>query len=140
MHQLNEKIRLWLDPKTVERAALEQLLNTASLSFVEGLAVMPDCHSGKGAVIGSVIASSGAISPAAVGLDGGCGMNGVLTKFFARDLPDNLDGLRDSIISRIPVSVGGYHTKIGKSGPCFTRDPGGSAINWDKNTLKSPKA
>jgi len=115
VHQLNEKIRLWLDPKTVERAALEQLLNTASLSFVEGLAVMPDCHSGKGAVIGSVIASSGAISPAAVGLDGGCGMNGVLTKFFARDLPDNLDGLRDGIISRIPVSVGGYHTKIGKS-------------------------
>lgn len=115
MYQLNEKIKLWLDPKTIERTALEQLLNTALLPFVEGLAVMPDCHSGKGAVIGSVIASSGAISPAAVGLDGGCGMNGVLTKFFARDLPDNLDGLRDGIISRIPVSVGGYRKKISKS-------------------------
>lgn len=115
MHLLKEKIRLWLDPKIIEEAALQQLLNTAELSFVDGLAVMPDCHHGKGAVVGSVIASSGAISPAAVGLDKGCGMIGVLTRFFAKDLPDNLDGLRDGIIARIPVSAGGYNTIIKKS-------------------------
>lgn len=115
MYELKEKIRLWLDPKTIEGAAMQQLINTAEMDFVDGLAVMPDCHHGKGAVVGSVIASSGAISPAAVGLDGGCGMIGVLTKFFAYDLPDNLDNLRDGIIARIPVSVGGYHTTIKKS-------------------------
>ena len=115
MYELNEKIKLWLDPKTIEEAAMQQLINTAEMDFIEGLAVMPDCHHGKGAVIGSVIASSGAISPAAVGLDKGCGMSGVLTKFFASDLPDNLDKLRDGIIARIPVSVGGYHTTIKRS-------------------------
>lgn len=115
MYELKEKIRLWLDPTTIEPGAMTQLLSTIKLPFVDGLAVMPDCHDGKGAVIGSVIASSGAISPAAVGLDGGCGMIGILTKFFASDLPDNLDGLRDGIIKRIPVSVAGYNTAIKKS-------------------------
>ena len=58
MYELNQKIKLWLDPKTIEEAAMQQLINTAEMDFIEGLAVMPDCHHGKGAVIGSVIASS----------------------------------------------------------------------------------
>ena len=114
MHQIQEKIRLWLDPVTVEHDAIRQLINTSELPFVEGIAVMPDCHVGKGATVGSVIAYSGAISPAAVGVDIGCGMVGVKTKFFAHQLPDNLESVRDGIMRRVPVSAGGYQNEIKK--------------------------
>ena len=60
---------------------------------------MPDCHLGKGATVGSVIATKGAIIPAAVGVDVGCGMVAVKTKFFAKDLPDN-----KSLIDEIPMA------------------------------------
>jgi tRNA-splicing ligase RtcB (3'-phosphate/5'-hydroxy nucleic acid ligase) len=68
--------------------------------------VMPDCHLGKGATVGSVIATQGAVIPAAVGVDVGCGMVAVKTKFFAEDLPDNLDKLRSGIERRIPLGAG----------------------------------
>lgn len=68
-------IKLWTQLDTVEEQALKQLHNIASLPWAfHHVAVMPDVHYGKGATVGSVIATLGAISPAAVGVDIGCGM------------------------------------------------------------------
>lgn len=66
------------------------------------LAVMPDVHLGKGSTIGSVIPTKGAIIPAAVGVDIGCGMIAVRTSLTAGDLPDHLSGLRSAIESVVP--------------------------------------
>ena len=74
-------------------AALAQLRNIASLPFVfRHVAAMPDVHLGMGATVGSVIATRGAIVPAAVGVDIGCGMEAVRTTLRAVDLPDSLGG------------------------------------------------
>src|SRR5436853_6930996 len=107
MQKLTDKIFVWTNPDTIEENAKEQLINIAEMPFVfHHLAVMPDCHLGKGATVGSVIATNGAIIPAAVGVDVGCGMVAVKTKFFAKDLPDNLDKLRTGIERRIPLGAG----------------------------------
>ncbi len=66
------------------------------------LAVMPDVHVGKGSTIGSVIPTKGAIIPAAVGVDIGCGMMAVRTSLMASDLPDNLSGIRSAIEHAVP--------------------------------------
>ncbi len=75
------------------------------------VAVMPDVHLGKGATVGSVIATEGAVIPAAVGVDIGCGMIAVQTKLFAKDLPDNLKDIRDGIERRIPLGPGKFNQK-----------------------------
>ncbi|WP_069814404.1 RtcB family protein [Streptomyces sp. TP-A0874] len=96
-------IRMWADPGTVESAAMGQLRNVSTLPWVEGLAVMPDVHYGKGATVGSVIAMRGAVCPAAVGVDIGCGMSAVKTSLTANDLPGDLSRLRSKIEQAIPV-------------------------------------
>ena len=96
-------IRMWTDPAGVEDAAMQQLRNTTTLPWIHGLAVMPDVHYGKGATVGSVIAMRDAISPAAVGVDIGCGMTAVRTSLVADDLPDDLSRLRAAIEAAIPV-------------------------------------
>lgn len=107
MYKINDKILAWLDPNTIEEAAKQQLLNISEMPFLyKHVAVMPDCHLGKGATVGSVIATDKAIIPAAVGVDIGCGMIAVKTKFFANDLPDDLEKLRHSIERRIPLGAG----------------------------------
>jgi tRNA-splicing ligase RtcB len=107
MYQVNDKIVTFLPPESIEPQAKQQLINISELPFVfHHVAVMPDCHLGKGATVGSVIATKGAIIPAAVGVDIGCGMVAVKTKFFAKDLPDNLDKLRSGIERRIPLGAG----------------------------------
>jgi tRNA-splicing ligase RtcB (3'-phosphate/5'-hydroxy nucleic acid ligase) len=107
MYNLTEKIVTFLPPDSIEPQAKQQLQNIAELPFVfHHVAVMPDCHLGKGATVGSVIATKGAVIPAAVGVDVGCGMVAVKTKFFADDLPDNLDKLRSGIERRIPLGAG----------------------------------
>jgi tRNA-splicing ligase RtcB (3'-phosphate/5'-hydroxy nucleic acid ligase) len=107
MYNLTEKIVTFLPPESIEPQAQQQLQNIAELPFVfHHVAVMPDCHLGKGATVGSVIATKGAVIPAAVGVDVGCGMVAVKTKFFADDLPDNLDKLRSGIERRIPLGAG----------------------------------
>jgi tRNA-splicing ligase RtcB len=79
----------------LEDAARKQLLNAAQLPFIfKWIAAMPDVHWGIGATVGSVIPTKGAIIPAAVGVDIGCGMMAVQTSLNARDLPDNLKGIR----------------------------------------------
>jgi tRNA-splicing ligase RtcB len=96
-------VKLWTDGVPVEDDARKQLLNTARMPFIfKHLAVMPDVHLGKGSTIGSVIPTVGAIIPAAVGVDIGCGMIAARTSLHARDLPDNLHGLRSAIEHAVP--------------------------------------
>src|SRR6202158_1054795 len=91
-------ILAWTSPDEIEGVALEQLKNISSLPWVfHHVAAMPDVHFGKGATVGSVIAMKGAVSPAAVGVDVGCGMAAVRTSLSAKDLPDSLHGLRSEI-------------------------------------------
>ncbi|GHC65911.1 RtcB family protein [Streptomyces cinnamoneus] len=96
-------IRMWADPATVEPVAMQQLRNVSTLPWIQGLAVMPDVHFGKGATVGSVIAMRGAVCPAAVGVDIGCGMSAVKTSLTANDLPGDLSRLRSKIEEAIPV-------------------------------------
>ncbi|GHH41987.1 RtcB family protein [Streptomyces candidus] len=99
-------IRMWADPGSVEDGAMQQLRNVATLPWIKGLAVMPDVHYGKGATVGSVIAMQGAVCPAAVGVDIGCGMSAVKTSLTANDLPGDLSRLRSKIEQAIPVGRG----------------------------------
>lgn len=107
-HQLLEvaggkPIKLWTQGVPVEEDAKQQLMNTAKMPFIfKHLAVMPDVHLGKGSTIGSVIPTVGAIIPAAVGVDIGCGMIAARTSLTAADLPDNLHGLRSAIERAVP--------------------------------------
>ncbi|MFU8874010.1 RtcB family protein [Micromonospora sp. SL4-19] len=96
-------VRVWTDPYTIEAQAAKQLRNIGALPWVHGVAVMPDVHFGKGATVGSVIAMRQAVSPAAVGVDIGCGMSAVRTSLTAADLPDDLAPLRTAIEAAIPV-------------------------------------
>lgn len=96
-------IKMWAAGVPVEDEARKQLINTARLPFIyRHLAVMPDVHLGKGSTIGSVIPTQGAIIPAAVGVDIGCGMMAARTSLTAADLPDNLHGLRSAIERAVP--------------------------------------
>lgn len=95
-------VRAWVRGVEFEEEARAQVRNTASLPFVRALAVMPDCHWGMGATIGSVIATKGAIIPAAVGVDLGCGMLAVKTDLAAKDLPDALTLMRSEIEKAVP--------------------------------------
>lgn len=93
----------------IDAQALRQLHNIASLPIVHPhVAAMPDVHAGIGATVGSVIPTRGAIIPAAVGVDIGCGMNAVRTTLTASDLPDNLARLRSAIEAEVPVGFEQY--------------------------------
>lgn len=108
-------IRMWTDPATVEGVAMQQLRNVSSLPWIKGLAVMPDVHYGKGATVGSVIAMRGAVCPAAVGVDIGCGMSAVKTSLTANDLPGDLSRLRSRIEQAIPVGRGMHDSVVDPS-------------------------
>jgi len=95
--------RLWTPVEQIESQALTQLRNIASLPWVAHVAVMPDVHFGKGATVGSVIAMRGAVSPAAVGVDIGCGMGAMRTSLGAADLPESLRRIRSDLEDSIPV-------------------------------------
>ena len=96
-------VKMWTQGVPVDEQAKEQLANIARMPFVHShLAVMPDVHVGKGATVGSVIATKGAIIPAAVGVDIGCGMMAVQTTLKAQDLPESLAQLRARIERAVP--------------------------------------
>src|SRR5262245_12800611 len=102
-------VKLWARLEDVESQALDQLKSVASLPWVaHHVAVMPDVHVGKGATVGSVVAMRGAVAPAAVGVDIGCGMAAVATNLTAEDLPDGLRELRLAIEAAIPVGREGH--------------------------------
>jgi tRNA-splicing ligase RtcB len=105
-------VRMWTDPAAVEHEALQQIRNIGALPWVHGVAVMPDVHYGKGATVGSVIAMRDAVSPAAVGVDIGCGMSAVRTSLTASDLPDDLGALRRAIEDAIPVGFRSHENAV----------------------------
>src|SRR5919206_5285621 len=98
---INPKLLSWaseIDPGTIRQAE-----RTARLPIVEGhVALMPDAHVGIGATVGSVIPTRGAVIPAAVGVDIGCGMMAARTSLHAADLPDSLEGIRSAIEQAVP--------------------------------------
>jgi tRNA-splicing ligase RtcB len=95
-------VKIWT--RELEYEAMRQLINLSQLPIVPyHVAAMPDVHAGKGATVGSVIPTAAAIIPAAVGVDIGCGMCAVRLSLNARDLPDNLHGVRNAIEAAVPV-------------------------------------
>ena len=123
-------IKAWTNGVPVEEAAMRQLRNIASLPFIhKHVAAMPDVHFGLGATVGSVIATKGAVIPAAVGVDIGCGMMAVQTALPADRLPDNLAGLRAAIEHAVPHGRtdnggandrGAWHDPPDQIATCFT--------------------
>jgi tRNA-splicing ligase RtcB len=96
-------IKAWTKGVPLEDAARQQLLNVAQLPFIyKWVAAMADVHWGIGATVGGVIPTRGAIIPAAVGVDIGCGMMAVKTSLHANHLPDNLHGIRPAIEKAMP--------------------------------------
>ena len=96
-------IKHWTRGVPLEDAAREQLRNIARMPFIHRhVAVMPDVHLGKGATVGSVVPTIGAVIPAAVGVDIGCGMIAARTTLVASDLPDDLAPLRSAIEKAVP--------------------------------------
>jgi tRNA-splicing ligase RtcB len=111
VNRVNERLFNWAS--IIEPATLAQAEATASLPFIfPHMALMPDAHLGKGATVGSVIPTLGAIIPAAVGVDIGCGMAAVRTQYFREDLKANLPALRERIENAIPLSAGAYNTTL----------------------------
>lgn len=124
-------IKAWVKGVPVDAEARRQLENIARLPFIhEHVAVMPDVHVGKGATVGSVIATKGAIIPAAVGVDIGCGMMALRTDLSAADLPDNLAALRSGIEAAVP------HGGVGLKGGWKDGVPAGIASRWRKSGLE----
>jgi tRNA-splicing ligase RtcB len=100
-------IKAWTEGVPIEEAAMQQLRNVAQLPFIhKHVAAMPDVHWGMGATVGSVIPAKGAIIPAAVGVDIGCGMCAMRTSLTSHDLPDSLADLRREIERKVPVGFG----------------------------------
>lgn len=106
-------IKAWVDHVHLEDEALQQLKNCASMPFVfKHIAAMPDVHWGMGATVGSVIPTVGAVIPAAVGVDIGCGMCAVPTNLTASDLPESLKEIRHSIERTIPVGFNSHRDDL----------------------------
>lgn len=113
-------VRSWANGVPFEEAARQQVRNIASLPFVgPHVAVMPDVHFGRGATVGSVIPTSKAIIPAAVGVDIGCGMMATRLSLTADQLPDKLSRVRNVIERTVPTGFadwkrqGGRKSKLG---------------------------
>ena len=111
MEQIGRRLRSWatiLDPATREQA-----VTTSRLPFIyPHVALMPDAHLGKGATVGSDIPTLGAVIPAAVGVDIGCGMIAVRTQLTAADLPADRRAVRVAIEDAVPLSAGRYNTAV----------------------------
>ena len=106
MERVNDKAVVFLPWNTIESEAQRQILNTARMPFVfRHVAVMPDCHYGRGATVGTVLPTKGAVIPAAVGVDIGCGMIAVRTPLKRSDIPHPA-AVRAGIERRIPMSAG----------------------------------
>lgn len=112
-------VKIWASQ--IEDEAIEQVKNLANLPFIHShVAVMPDAHAGKGSTIGSVIATKGAIIPAAVGVDIGCGMSAVKLPYTVDELGD-LKMLRNSIERSVPVGFNYNREVEERAGLAFLR-------------------
>lgn len=122
-------VKAWTRGVPVEDEARQQLANISRMPFIHHhVAIMPDVHWGRGATVGSVIPTVGAVIPAAVGVDLGCGMIAAKTSLRASDLPDQLAGLRSRIEAAVP------HGRTNNGGPgdrgAWGRTPEGPAAAW----------
>lgn len=128
-------IKAWVKGVPVEEAAVKQLKNIAGLPFIHRhVAVMPDVHLGNGATVGSVIATKGAIVPAAVGVDIGCGMMAIQTSLTASDLPDSLAAIRSAIEYAVPhgfTTIANQHIK-----GSWNEEPVLVIAEWNKLRLR----
>src|SRR6266487_2040105 len=112
MEKLNDKLLSWAS--ILEDKTRAQAMTASTMPFIfPHIALMPDAHLGKGATVGSVIPTIGAIMPAAVGVDIGCGMIAVETQFTRDDLKGkDLATLREAIERSIPLSAGKYNQTL----------------------------
>jgi tRNA-splicing ligase RtcB len=139
-------IKAWIDHVPIEDQAMQQLRNLAQMPFMyKHVAAMPDVHWGMGATVGSVIATSGVIIPAAVGVDIGCGMMAVKLNVTAKDLPDNLQAMRSEIERRVPHGrtdnggkgdLGAWHDVPNENSALWA---GKFAADYDELCKKHPK-
>lgn len=105
-------VKMWTKHVPVESAAIDQLRSITSLPFVfKHVAAMPDVHVGTGSTVGTVMATTAAVIPAAVGVDIGCGMIACRISLKAEDLPDNLHRLRTEIETMVPVGFDEHTTE-----------------------------
>ncbi len=141
MHKLGPKLLNWAS--LLDETAREQALATSQLPFVyPHVALMPDAHLGKGATVGSVIPTQGAVVPAAVGVDIGCGMIAVRTQFSRPELPEQRRAVREAVEAAVPLSAGVYnhgvtrqHTEeriadLEARAGRYGFDPAAYAANW----------
>jgi len=113
VERLSDRLVNWAS--ILDHETLRQAERTASLPFIHPhVALMPDAHLGKGATVGSVLPTMGAIIPAAVGVDIGCGMIAVRTPWSVDDLRarGSLAPLRGDIERAVPLSAGKYNRKL----------------------------
>ena len=129
-------IKSWTRGVLFEEQAKEQLKNIATLPFIhKWIAVMPDVHLGKGATIGSVVPTIGAVIPAAVGVDIGCGMMAARTSLISNDLPDSLSGVRAAVEAAVPHGrSAGRRTKRDKG--AWGEVPGDVLAAWSPISSK----
>ena len=126
-------VKAWTRGVPFEAEARAQLQNVASLPFVHRwVAAMPDVHWGIGATVGSVIPTVGAVIPAAVGVDIGCGMMAVQTTLRAQDLPDDLAGLRSAIERAVPHGRSGGRHGRGRDVGAWGRPPDEVLRAWSR--------
>ena len=111
---INDKLISWASE--IDELTIEQAKKTARLPIIEGhVALMPDAHVGKGATIGSVIPTTGAVIPSAVGVDIGCGMIAAELDVTEDQLPDTLEPLLSRIERAIPAGVGRGHDEAAEN-------------------------
>ena len=133
------KVPVKIYTNDIDPGAYEQLANMAQMPFIHShIAAMPDVHKGIGATVGSVIPTKGAIIPAAVGVDIGCGMNAVRLSLSANELPDNLKGLRSAIERDVPVGFAMHKTDAVPDSTVRALSPGLETI-WGKHPKLKPK-
>ncbi len=127
-------IKSWTRGVPFEEEARQQLKNIDGLPFIhKWVAAMPDVHLGKGATIGSVVPTIGAVIPAAVGVDIGCGMMAIRTSIGAKQLPDNLLNLRHAIEAAVPHGRSRNHR--GKDKGAWDELPADVAGAWQSLAL-----
>ena len=127
IHKGQVPVKIYTDD--IDPRALQQLINLSQLPFIHShIAAMPDVHAGIGATVGSVIPTQGAIIPAAVGVDIGCGMNAVQLTLNASQLPDHLHRLRSAIEAAVPVGFNMHKKRAVANSTVRALDPGLDAI------------
>ena len=113
MEQITPKLISWAS--ILDEGAREQAVTASTMPFIHPhLALMPDAHLGLGATVGSVIPTLGAIIPAAVGVDIGCGMIAVRTQYDVSELPAERRGVREAIERAVPLSAGARNGKVSR--------------------------